>query len=250
MNSHPSKPRRPYTLLTIATLVAVLTGVAAISYALDGQNRPVKAPVSVLLAQFGGFGNGGGNQGGNQGDDQGGNGGYGDQGGNGGYGDQGDEPPPPPRRNQPRRKGPSQRQPRQPAPNRGALDQLVQRTVGDFELKAAQRDNNAIQQGAIDALQMQYEDSQGVRLGHYLIALQSPDQAKQGAQNLANEFQQKFQLSGEGDVKTSEGKVQGHIWVFHSDNGEEAVLWYNAQIIALAGSAEGYAVQFMKDLPY
>jgi hypothetical protein len=130
------------------------------------------------------------------------------------------------------------------------LDQLVQRTVGDFELKGAQRDNNAIQQGAIDALQLQYQDSQGTSLGHYLIALQSANQATQGGNNLAREFKQKFQLSGEGDVKNSNGEVQGHVWVFHGDNGEEIVLWTNNQVIAVAGSAEGYAVQFMKDLPY
>lgn len=246
MNMKPSKPRRPLILLTLATLAAVLAGVQAIGYALERGDKPANTPIKapVLLAQFGGFGNGGGNDGGNQGDDQGGNGG--DQ---GGYGDQGDEPPPPPRRT-PRRKAPSQRPPRQQAPKSGPLDQLIQRTVGDFELKSAQRDNSAIQQGALDAVQLQYENSQGVPLAHYLMALQNADQATQGAEALAKNFKQKFQLDGEGDVKNTDGQVQGHIWVFSGDNGAEVVLWTNSQVIALAGSSEGLAVQFMKDLPY
>lgn len=235
MNSHPSKPRRPFKLLTVGTLVLVLAGVEAISYALERSNPSAQAPVSVILAQFGGFG---GNQGG-----------QGDQGDQGGYGDQGDEPPPPPRRRQPRPSNPpSNRRPS--TPKRGALDQLVQRTVGDFELKNAQRDNSAIQQGAIDAIQMEYESSDGVQLAHYLIALQTANQATQGAQNIAQTLQQKLDLAGEGDVKDRDGQVQGHIWVFQGQNGQEVVLWHNNQLVAMAGSAEGYAVQFMKDLPY
>jgi len=232
MNSHLFKPRRPFKLLAAGVMVLVLVGAEAISYALERQAKPVEGRMSVLLAQFGGFGKGGGQS---------------DQGDNGG--DQSDEPPPPPRRKAPR-KGPSQRTPRQQPPKRGALDQLVQRTVGDFELKGAQRDTSAIQQGAIDAVQLQYENSEGVPLAHYLLAVQSPDQATQGAGVLAQNIEQKLELSGEGDVKTSEGEVVGHVWVFHGQKGEEVVLWTHSQLIAMAGSAEGYAVQFMKDLPY
>jgi hypothetical protein len=151
------------------------------------------------------------------------------------------EPPPPP---------PPSGGGTRPAATEDDLKQLVQQTVGSFQLTEITSLPELRKAGATAALAMEYGSTSGVELSHILSAWPSAEQATEFTLAFARVLADKgYEVTEQGDVKNDNGEVLGKYVVLAKEN-TEGIFWSNGNLHASAVAGKGNAVAFYKALDY
>lgn len=136
---------------------------------------------------------------------------------------------------------------------------LVETTVGDFTLveESLMRDEDALAEGALAALTMEYSTPDDVRLLHDISRAESDDGAASKARSLASSLRAEGWLLAEsGDVELESGEVVGKFHVLQSGSDVQAVsltqwvVWSNGDVFASAKAPKPRARDFYDDSSY
>ena len=175
----------------------------------------------------------------------------------GDQGDQGDQPAKPDQPNpsdtpgKPRF-GPLNINPNENVPKEGGLSQLVQKEVGRFRLVKTQRLNEAIGQGAVDALRLEYRSDDGGGALHLLIAWPDANQAQQSVDATADgATKQGWKMDEQGTVRSPDGQEVGKVYILsNKKNKAQLCLWNHGQVFASVMAQAGAAKEFMNAVKY
>lgn len=138
------------------------------------------------------------------------------------------------------------------SPQSGGLESIATKTVGVFQLKTATRDPAAVQKvGAVDILNLVYQDSSGREVFHQISAFASNQEAGYAlAGVLSNLTEQKsYTIANKADLKNNSGEIIGS--EFRLTGRHTVHAWNNLRLVGIVESANESAVNdFLSDIHY
>jgi hypothetical protein len=138
------------------------------------------------------------------------------------------------------------------APQSGAADDLFSKQVGPFEAQRAQRDPAAIQSvGAVDILDIIYEDTNGRQVFHQISVFSSNQDAGNALGAVLNRLTKEkgYTVASRKELTNNQQEVIGTEFRL---NGRHTVhAWNNLRLVAIVESADESAVNdFISQLRY
>ena len=139
-------------------------------------------------------------------------------------------------------------EPAEEPPASGGLEDFVQKDVGDFALVDSARAEGFITNlGAVDALQLMYEDAQGNQVGHIMAVFEEPQGAVDALNGIGGVLVEKngYEVVDSGELTGENGEKVGLIAILTKD-GAGVFLWTLGNVFLSAESEDGtYAEAFV-----
>ena len=141
----------------------------------------------------------------------------------------------------------------------GELRRLIQSPVAGFTLDADSvvRDEEALADGALAALAMDYANADGAQLDHSVARIRSAEDAAWKANSRSSALQADgWVLAESGDVELESDEVAGKFYVLQSGSDVQSislnqwVVWSNGDLYAAAYAAKPHADDFYGELDY